>query len=467
PDHEGIFIAPARGGRDAPRVASMGAPGTHPRGLIGAGAVLALALLMLLPCLGRMAALDTTDARYLEVAREMRESGDWIVPRLAGVVHLDKPPLTYWAAAAGYGAFGVSPFAGRVLEQLALAATAVLLFGWARRRIGERPAWVAAGVFLTSGLVFISSRGLNTDLFQLLLLTGALLALFEGSQGRAGPAALGIALLGVSMLVKGPIALLVAVAGLVPFLVLRRSERRLPARGVLLGAALFAALGLPWYATVVWHDPALLRWFAEHQILARVSGGGGGPPPGAPSLSLPVHLVVGILPWTPLVLLSLWRFRPRAGVRMAALDLFLLLWALVPCLLFELFATKLPTYLLPALPALTLVVARALGSGRLEDQAGRTAIAVSIGLLALTALTCAGLLAAGVARGGVVAGWVEAQELEAPIPFALVLAAVGALALRLAALALRREPSWTLPRAVMSAGAVPGLCFSSAGARAP
>ena len=65
-----------------------------------------------------MRAFENTDARYLEISRAMLESGDWLVPRLAGEPHLDKPPFTYWAAAAGYNALGVRPLAARIVSNL-------------------------------------------------------------------------------------------------------------------------------------------------------------------------------------------------------------------------------------------------------------------------------------------------------------------------------------------------------------
>ena len=421
------------------------------RDLTGAALLVLVACLLLLPGLGRMAAMDTTDARYLEVAREMLVSGDWLVPQLAGVPHLDKPPLTYWAAALGFRALGVTPFAGRLLEQLALLATALLVFAFCRVRIGATAAWSAAGILLTSGLVFGSSRGLNTDLFQLLFLTAGLLALYEASRGGTGAAVLGLALLGVSMLVKGPIALLVALSVAIPFLVLRRGERWLSARGCLIGAALFVAIGFPWYALLVQNDPALLRWFVEHQILARVSGGSEGHRHGP--LYLPVHALVGALPWTPLALLALWRMRPQRQKPTPALDLFLLLWALVPCLLFELFATKLPTYLLPAFPAIALAIARAQARGLLEDAGGRAVIALSVTLAGLGALGLAGVLGA-VAAGISPPSWLEPGELEAPAVFALALALAGGLALSIAMTGIRRLPDWSLPRGALAAGLV-------------
>jgi 4-amino-4-deoxy-L-arabinose transferase-like glycosyltransferase len=398
-----------------------------------------------------MAARDSTDARYLEVAREMHASGDWLVPHLAGVPHLEKPPLAYWAAAAGFGAFGVTPGAGRLGEQVSLAATAALLYAWARWRMGPHAALTAAALFLTSGLVFVSSRALHTDLFQLFFLTGALLAFFEGSGRRAGSVALGGALLGASMLAKGPIALLLALSILVPFLALRRGERRLPARGTLAGAALFAAIGLPWYVYLVRRDRSLAGWFFQHQIVGRVSTGVEGHLHGA--LYLPAHALLGLLPWTPVALLALWRLRPRRGRETEDVDLFLLLWALVPCVFFQIFPTKLATYLLPAFPAVALAIGRAGARGLLDDRAARRAIAASIALAGVAALALAALLVAPAATDRA-APWLDPRELQAPVAFAVVLALLGAAVVALAADALRRASSGSLPQAALAASAV-------------
>jgi 4-amino-4-deoxy-L-arabinose transferase len=418
--------------------------------------VFAAACLLLLTGLGRMAARDSTDARYLEIAREMVATGDWLVPCLAGVPHLDKPPLSYWAAAAGFTALGVTPFAGRLLEQLALAATAGVSFAWAYRRLGARPALTAAGVLLTSGLVFVSSRGLHTDFFQLVLLTAALAALFEGSERRSGPTALGFALLGASMLAKGPIALFVALVVLVPFLLLRR-ERRLPWRGVALGAALFAVIGLPWYGILVLRDPSLLGWFFEHQIVARVASGTEGHRHGA--LYLPAHLLVGLLPWTPLVALALWRLSERRGARPEPLDTYLVLWALAPIALFGLAATKLATYLLPVFPGAALAVARAQARGLLADRSARRAIAASSALAGVAAFAVAGLVAVESATSGNVAPWLEREELGPTWASAAGLVLAGGFALAVAAKARARSSDWALPRVILATGVTFALGF--------
>jgi 4-amino-4-deoxy-L-arabinose transferase-like glycosyltransferase len=416
-----------------------------------------LAGLLLLPGLGRMGARDSTDARYLEAAREMFASGDWWVPRLAGVPHLHKPPLSYWSGAAGFAALGVTPFAGRLGEQLALGATALLVLGFARRHLGPGAALAAAAVFLTSGLVFVSSRGLNTDLFQLFFLTGALSALYEGSKGRTAPTAGGFALLGASMWAKGPIALLVALAILVPFLVLRRGERRLPGAGLALGLLAFLAVGLPWYADLMLRDPSLLNWFLGRQLAARVAGGGEGHPHGP--FYLPGHFVLGLLPWTPLVLLALARLRPRTD----PLDLFLLLWSGVPLLLFELFPTKLPTYLLPAFPGAALAVGRALSLGRLADRRAGLALGASALLAGAAALALAGLCA-WLAAGGSGPSWLDPAGLGGLGLFAAILAGLGGLGLHAAWRSARRPGERSLGRAALAVGAALVVGF---GALAP
>ena len=421
--------------------------------------VVLLGLALLLPGLGLMAARDSTDARYLEVAREMAASGDWRMPRLAGVPHLEKPPLAYWAAAAGFAVLGVTPLAGRLLSQAALAATALLVHLWARKRLGPGPAWIAAGILLTSGLVFASSRALNTDLFQLFFLTGGLLALYAGSEGHLGWTAVGVALLTASLVAKGPIALLVGACVFVPFLALRARERRLPAAGVAVGLVVGGALGLPWYAGVVASNPALVSWFVEHQLIARVSGGGSdGHLHGL--LYLPVHLVVGWLPWTPLVARSIWQLRPQRGVRAPATELFLLLWALVPCVLFQLFATKLATYLLPAFPAGALLVAWASSRGELEDRTGRLAVASAAAVTAIASVALAAFL---VAPAGILGqrSWLELEDLRAPGLFALGLVAVGAVASALVVQAPGTPTRWSLPRIAAATGFALALGFTA------
>jgi len=424
----------------------------------GALAVLAFGVLLLVPGLGRMGAMDSTDARYLAIGREMWATSDWLVPRLGGVPHLDKPPLTYWAASLGYTLFGPTEFGGRFVEQFALIATALLVYRAAQRFADPGWALPAALMFLTMGLPFALSRGLATDLFQLLFVTAALVALLDGvTQRSSARVAAAGALLGVSMLAKGPIGLLVVASiGLVVSLCVR-GRARLPWRGAAFGCALFAAIGVPWFALLVYKNHSILDWFVEVQLASRVTGTNRGHLKDATFL-LRIW-VLGLLPWTPIVALAFARLRPRGRLRDADLvDVVLLAWAIVPVLLFSLFPTKLGPYIAPAFPGAALVVARAGSRGLLDDRRARRTLA-ACGVLVIAAALVAGIgLLAESDLGFDLLPSLALQGSGAVRVFGALLIASGVLG----ALALRRIATEESPRAYTLTACGAGLVLAFA-----
>lgn len=439
--------------------------------------------LLLIPGLGRMGAMDSTDARYLAISREMWATRDWLMPRLAGVPHLDKPPFTYWAASLGYTLFGPTEFGGRIAMQLALLATAFVVHRAAWRLAdlrsaqgagpaGSSPrraqsAWPAGSsewslpaalMFLTMALPFALSRGLATDLFQLLFVSAALVALFDGATQRsAARVAAAGALLGVTMLIKGPIALLVVASVWLALALCVRRRAALPLRGVALGAALFAAIGVPWFALLAYRNPAILDWFLEVQLASRVTGTDRGHLKDATYL-LRIW-VLGLLPWTPLVALALARLRPRGRLRDADFaDVFVIAWAIVPVLLFSLFPTKLGSYIAPAFPGAALVVARAGSLGRLDDRRARLTLAAS-GALAISAAIVAGVGLVGEGRFGFdLVPSLALQHSDAAPVFGALLLAAGALGI----FALRRSLAATPARAIVATAIGSGLVLAFA-----
>lgn len=397
--------------------------------------LLLLSALLLLPGLGRMGALDSTDARYLAIAREMHDGGGWLIPHLGGAPHLDKPPLAYWSAALGYALFGTQEASGRAGQQLALLATALCVFGAARRFADARWALVAPLALLGMALPFGLSRGLATDLFQLAFVTPALWLLYESAMRRSAlRIAAAFALLGASMLAKGPIALLVVAAVWGVWAACAGRRARVPLVGVAVGALLFGAIGLPWYALLAAREPGALEWMSS-QLGSRVGSGGAGHTKDVTFLFR--TWLLGLLPWTPVALLSLWRLRPRGRLRDAdPAALFLLAWALVPVVLFSLFATKLAPYIAPAFPGAALAIARAGSRGLLDDRRGRGALAIAWGTTLLAALVAGGAVLGEAAFGFdlvpplvIEGGWI-------PI-------ASGALLVALAALGIGTRRRWS------------------------
>jgi len=333
------------------------------RGTLG---VLALALLVGLAFQGSRHLWDPDEGRYSDVAYEMIDLHDWLVPRLdPDRPHFTKPPLTYWAIASSVSVFGRNEWAARLPNAVGFALTGLLVFGVARR-LGLRDPVFAAGAWATMWGPALGANVLSTDtllvLFETLAVYGVIASglVTEAGPPRRGPLRLFWLGSGLAFLTKGPPGLLPALAVVAWVAWSRRAElRRLfdP-----LGLALFALVGLGWFVLVIWRAPDLLRYFVMHETLGRVATGEYARNSGwlgwfdvyAPTLA------VGTLPWLPLVAASLvhrGRRRAAAGAIDPSARRFLLLWLLLPLVVFVLSRSRLPLYVLPLFVPLALLFA--------------------------------------------------------------------------------------------------------------
>lgn len=327
---------------------------------------------------------DPDEPRYAEVAREMLLVPD--VPHLA-VPHLDqreytaKPPLLFWLEAASASLTGgeVTAFSARLPSILSglvvLLATAAL----GRRLLGPRGAVAASlGLLVQGQFLWQSTVGQIDQLLAAFEVSGTsclVLAVFperpaapDGKDGappdqvpqpRRWLAALGFALLGIGVLAKGPVSVIVPLLALAPILVLRRPRLGTAwlglAAGLLPAVVWFVAaarLGSPAYAgTIGWRETVVRYFGAEaHRISAPELWG---------------HFLAGILPGSLLLFPAFgealraewhaWRFGASPEER---LPTYLPLCWLVATLVFFSFSTgKRSVYLVPAYPAVALLLA--------------------------------------------------------------------------------------------------------------
>jgi len=121
--------------------------------------------LLFLGLLGTRSLNEPDEGRYAEIAREMVETGNWLVPHIWYVPHLDKPPFTYWAVAASLSVFGVNEWAVRLPLALAGLSAAWATFLLVRSVAGATAGRAAMLVFGTSALAWVMARMLTTDIF--------------------------------------------------------------------------------------------------------------------------------------------------------------------------------------------------------------------------------------------------------------------------------------------------------------
>jgi 4-amino-4-deoxy-L-arabinose transferase-like glycosyltransferase len=218
--------------------------------------------------------VESTEARYAEIAREMVVTGNYLEPHFNGIKHFHKPPLAYWLVAAGIRIFGQNDFGARFFGVLAACAAVWFLYLLARVILEEeRQAVAAALVFASSLLFLVISRVASTEIYLTCFTVMAQYFLFRQLRGRGGMLnTLGYSLvLALGFLTKGPIIFLFT---LLPFLVGKlfdRGHRSVFAwREVAAGTVMFLAVILPWYLTVVIENPGLLYYFLKVQTVDRV-----------------------------------------------------------------------------------------------------------------------------------------------------------------------------------------------------
>ena len=153
--------------------------------------------------------IDPDETRYAQIALEMYETHDFVVPKLFGKAYLDKPPLLYWATAASYTLFGVSEWTARFPNALAAFCTVLIVFLLGRRLVGDRAAWLGAAMLMLCTAFAISSRFLLMDGLLTTATTTALLSAGCAWQSRHRAAmwrfVAGVAL-AMGVLTKGPVA---------------------------------------------------------------------------------------------------------------------------------------------------------------------------------------------------------------------------------------------------------------------
>ena len=326
------------------------------RRLLLVGPVLVAAALFL-PSIGARLIYLGDEARYALLARNMVQTGDWLVPRIGGEVHMEKTPLFMWAIAA-------LSLAGReVTERTAVLPAALSAIGGVavtaclgRRLFGPRAGLLAAFALTTSFGYFWHARMAFADMMVTFFTVAAALAFWTAVAGpsvRRLPMALCWACLGLGLAAKGPLGLL----PLLPFgafLVVDEGWSGLRRLRPLTGVAVLVVISLPWaLGFALQRETSYVQSvLIEDFLLPRARGWGR-----FSDLVFAIGpITVGMLPWTPFLPAAAWRgwWTERDEVRRAFR--FLVVWVLAYVVVVTVLPHKRDRYLLSAYPALALMI---------------------------------------------------------------------------------------------------------------
>jgi len=207
-----------------------------------------LGALLFLPGLGSRDLWNPDEARYAEVAREMRQEGSWAIPRLNGEVYTQKPPLLFWLIiASSFLTGGVGETSARIPSALAAIGTLILVFRLGERLFNRRAGWIAAGAFATCFKILWQGRFGQIDMLLTFLVALGVWFWVRGyTENRPGLYPLFFVATGLATLAKGPAGFLPPLLSIVAFLMITKNWTELRRMRIGLGFLVWAAVVLAW-----------------------------------------------------------------------------------------------------------------------------------------------------------------------------------------------------------------------------
>ena len=377
--------------------------------------ILALSLAiaaLYLAFLGRHGLHESDEGRYAEIAREMKDSRDLLIPTLNGIPHFQKPPVIYWSTAASLAVLGETEVAARMVSLLAAVGVLILTYWigrwWFNGTTGLTAVWLLAG----SWQFFMLGRSLTPDMIMTFWSTAAIAGFAWASHSKAAAKARFVpyfACMGVAFATKGPMGILVPLfTGIGWQWGGRRTDLDRQVIPWLPGVGLTLALALGWFIAASLRHPELGRYFFEFELLDRFLSKAHG-------RSRPIWyfipvLLVGWLPWTPLFPLA---FRGKSGAAHQwgrPVGWALAGWVVAPFVLLSISGSKLLTYVLPLFPAIALWLA----AGLLPLGKSR-ALSILVGLQILVLVVLGLGIGVLVTRSGLLPPTVELDSWFLPV----------------------------------------------------
>jgi 4-amino-4-deoxy-L-arabinose transferase-like glycosyltransferase len=312
----------------------------------------AVALFVAVFRLDAVTLFDVDEAVFSTATKEMVESGDWITPTYNGEIRYDKPIFFYWLMAASYKIFGVNEFGARFPSALAAFLLALSLYYFARRVSTDMVAFYATMAISLSAYFLVYSRSAVTDMVLALFITLSLFCFYIAASDNRRYIYGFYLFSALAFLTKGLIGIVFPFGIAIIYSLISGGFRGLLKIFDLKAALLFLLVATPWYAAqfAINGDDFFQQFFMKHHFKRYtdvISGHQGG------FYYYFLTLAAGFSPWIVFMPAGITRaIKDRSGIL-----LFSLIWFAVIFVFFSFSTTKLPNYILSALPPVAILVA--------------------------------------------------------------------------------------------------------------
>lgn len=332
--------------------------------------------------------LGPDEPRYAQIAREMFERNDWITPTLGGFNWFEKPVLLYWLEIIAYKIFGVSEFSARFFSAVFGLLIVLLVYrlclrieglvekkGYYSQNAKGLAKYTAISLATSIGLI-VFSRGASFDIILTFPITAALICFFTfeiyAPHGQSDHdfhgyfvtdlifIALFYIFIGVAILAKGLIGLVIPFGIVFTYYIFQfRMPQRIFVFSWFWGIPLAILVASIWYLPVyLTHGYGFIdEFFIQHHFQRYISNKYQHP---QPFYFFWWVLPAMTVPWIPFLLMALWNVKDwRSGIAQIPSDYlryFALAWMIFPILFFTFSGSKLPGYILPALPGAMILI---------------------------------------------------------------------------------------------------------------
>ncbi len=339
--------------------------------------VFILGFFLLVLGLGATGLVDETPPLFASAGRAMSQSGDWLTPKVNGILRFDKPPFYYWLMAIFYSipGNGIWDELGSLSARLPSALSTLFLMlmiadtifcATKNSKVQMQLALIASLSFVLSPLIIIWSRTAVSDSLLCATLGASLLSFWRKISSEDDHLCIvPWIFLASAILTKGPVAFVIIFITLFTFLITHRNWKKLllkinPCRGLVL--TLF--ISSPWYLVQLFQNGRVFwdNFFGYHNFRRYVSVVNNHSEPWwfyffimvIASLPFSIFLIHGIIS-------SLKDLIEKLQIRSKTpnnIYIFSLCWLMSVFIFFSFSSTKLPSYWIPAIPAASILISR-------------------------------------------------------------------------------------------------------------
>lgn len=332
--------------------------------------------------------VGTGESRAGQLAREMQQNNQYMLPSMRGKIStqsVTKPPLYHWLLISTAGQLNWQNYSLRLVSIMAALAGFLLIFKLAQRMFSSATGIIAAIVLSVSILQITYSFSGRMDLTFALFLSASLWAFYNGliKEDPSFYTTAGYIFMGLSIMVKGPVGLILPLLTMTLFLFFSGNKSRFGEFFSWKYFILLFAITLPWYSYVVMNAPDeivhhMFLGEPENWLIDEADTG-----PGSRWYYYPLILIVGLFPWSFFLPGAFYQAIKNVWQEKNKGLLFLLIWVILGLIIFSIGGKKTPRYILPILIPTSILIAWhwqqlfiQRGSKKLSYQLSGTLIAV-------------------------------------------------------------------------------------------